>query len=47
MQRVLAQLPDAVAIGSVVDGEAGGVTVWDRDGNQIQEMDAGWDHFRS
>lgn len=47
MQRVLRQLHDAVAIGSVVEGDAGKVTVQDKNGNQMQDMEAGWDHFRS
>ncbi len=47
MERILAQLPDAVTIGSVVEGNAGQVTVRDKSGNQMQNMEAGWDHFRS
>lgn len=47
MELVLAQLPDAVAIGSVVEGTAGHVTVRDENGTELQDMEPGWDHFKS
>lgn len=49
MDKVLAALPaPAVAIGGVVEGESGQVSVFDSNtGNKLSIPNKGWDHFRS
>lgn len=49
MDKVLSALPaPAVAIGGVVEGESGQVSVFDSNtGNQLSIPNKGWDHFRS
>lgn len=48
MEKVLAELPaPAAAIGEIVEGEAGRVTVVDsKTGDELSVPQKGWDHFR-
>ena len=46
MERTLARIPNATAIGRVVAGPPGEVRVQDQEGNQLKELESGWDHFR-
>ena len=46
MRRTLARIPDAVIIGRVLTGPPGEVTVRDQEGNHLDGLARGWDHFR-
>ena len=46
MEQALARIPDSTVIGRVVAGSPGQVRVQDKEGNQLQVPEPGWDHFR-
>ena len=46
MKRTLARIPEATVIGRVVAGSPGQVRIQDEQGNQLQDLEPGWDHLR-
>ncbi|MEE8443654.1 MAG: thiamine-phosphate kinase [Dehalococcoidia bacterium] len=47
MKRTLARIPDTTVIGRVIASPSGRVRVLDKEGNELQDLEPGWDHLRS